>query len=73
MACESLALISNKSLEGKINNKLIFRDQDFKDLADKLKNILTLPAIDKEELGKELRNYILKEHGLDLLVKKIFR
>jgi len=71
MACESLVAISNKSLQGKISDKLIFQENNFKELAVKLKEVLGLSVIEKEELGKDLRNYILKEHGLALLIGKI--
>jgi hypothetical protein len=71
MACESLAVISNRSLEGKIKNELIFIENDFVDLSDKLRYVLNLSVTEKEELGKELRNYILKEHNLILLVDRV--
>jgi glycosyltransferase involved in cell wall biosynthesis len=71
MACEMLVLISNKSLEEKINNKLIFKENNFNDLEGKLKDALILSATEKERLGKELRGYTIKEHDLALLVNKI--
>ena len=71
MACESLAMISNRSLEGKIKKELIFIENDFVDLSDKLRYVLNLSVTEKEELGKELRNYILKEHNLILLVDRV--
>ena len=71
MSCESVVLVSNKSLEGKISNELIFKENNFIDLADKFKCILGSPMGDKEELGKSLRDYTLKEHSLYLLKNKI--
>ncbi|MHB9019330.1 MAG: hypothetical protein ACYC3G_00430, partial [Minisyncoccota bacterium] len=71
MACESLVLVSNKSLEDKINNKLIFKEGNFIDLAEKLKTIFSFSIEEKEGFGKELSSYILKEHDLSLLVGRV--
>ena len=71
MACESISLTSNKNLIGEVDGAFIFEENDQQDLLFKLKNILTLSIKEKEESGKELREYVLKKHGLDLLIRKI--
>lgn len=71
MACESLVLVSNKSLESKINNELIFKEGNFNDLAEKLKNIIDLFVTKKNNIERGLRDYVVKEHGLRSLIKKI--
>jgi len=73
MACESLVLASNKYLESKISNKLIFKEGDFIDLAEKLKIIFIFSIEEKEGFRKGLSSYILKEHDLNLAMKKIIK
>ncbi|HPV70763.1 MAG TPA: glycosyltransferase [Candidatus Magasanikbacteria bacterium] len=71
MSCQTLILTSNKSLLGKIDNQLIFEEGNVNDLAAKLQLLLNLSEQRKKQLGEELRNYVIKEHSLNLLIKKI--
>jgi len=71
MACESLVLVSNKSLEDKINKELIFKEGDIIDLGEKLKVILSFSIEEKTKFGKELGSYIIKEHNLSMLVNRV--
>ncbi len=67
MACESLILTSNLNLKGQIDDKFLFAEGDARDLAQKLKALLSLDAEAQEKYGKMLRNYVVEKQSLSLL------
>ncbi|MBI4812387.1 glycosyltransferase family 4 protein [Candidatus Falkowbacteria bacterium] len=71
MACESLVLISNESFRGILPPELMFKENDNEDLKIKLMSLLKIGETEKRELGKKLREEVIKNHDLTLLVKKI--
>lgn len=75
MACESLILVSNKSLEQFLTPELVswcmFKEGDVTDLNKKLSSLLSLPNNLREKMGRELRMIVIKNHNLDSLIEKL--
>lgn len=75
MACECLILVSNKSfykiLPSEFSDVLIFGDADSRNLASKAIILMNMGSDKKREIGKRLREIVLAEHSLDVLVKKL--
>ncbi len=73
-ACECLVLTSNEACEEslkRISPLLFFEKRNPKDLADKIEKLLALPEEEKNRIRKELRDWVVSEHNLDNLVKRI--
>ncbi|MFH0852568.1 MAG: glycosyltransferase family 4 protein [bacterium] len=75
MACERPVLVCNRSFcdifPPDLADKLIFKEKDSEELA---KRILWLAGIDRQErqeIGRRLREIIVKEHSLKRLVAKL--
>jgi len=71
MACGCLVLVCNQNLIGEIDDRLIFEEDDFVDLAKKLRELLGLAPAEKRKLVSELQDYVARHHGLKLLVEKL--
>ena len=71
MACQAFILTSNPSLADALpeNFRINYKDSD--DLADKLATVLSLSYNELENYGQKFREYVIKNHSLDLLIKKI--
>ncbi|MBX4209218.1 glycosyltransferase family 4 protein [Candidatus Parcubacteria bacterium] len=71
MACETVALASNKNLHGLVGEDLIFEEGDAAGLADKLEKLLASSSSEKEKLGAALRQMVIGRHSLSLLGKRL--
>lgn len=72
MACEKIVLTSNESFFDFLNDqKLIFQKKDFQKLAQKIINLISLPIDEKQVIGQQLRDKVVKNHNLDNLVSRI--
>jgi glycosyltransferase involved in cell wall biosynthesis len=71
MACESLVLVSNRFFERVLPPKFLFVEASPASLADKLDGVFALGDDRMAELGREFREYVLKNHGLDELVSSM--
>ena len=71
MACEQIVLTSNPALAGKVDDRLLFKELDAADLAAKLGALSKLPIAELENIGKNLRNFIIKEHSLSCLASDV--
>ena len=71
MACEVLSLASNRNLEGLIEPAFMFREENVADLSDKLAHLLGLSIKEKAQKGRELREVVVKNHSLEMLVNKL--
>ncbi|MDO8592366.1 MAG: glycosyltransferase family 4 protein [bacterium] len=71
MACEIMPLVSSRSYEKVLPPELIFKEDDEKDLAEKLLKVLAMPEPETKILGQKFRQYVLASHSLDLLAGKI--
>lgn len=71
MASETLVLTSNKSVRGRVPPGLLFNENDIIDLKDRLKNILETEKSKKENIARELREFVIKNHSLVLLSEKL--
>ena len=54
-------------------DSLIFKEKDFKDLKNKLKNIIDKKLYQNEPLRSELRGIVVKNHNLDNLITRIIK
>ena len=68
MACGEMVFTANKSFTGKIADEYIFEDKD--DLAEKLEKAFSFSEEERERRGKGLREFVVREHSLDALMKK---
>jgi glycosyltransferase involved in cell wall biosynthesis len=71
MACETLVLVSSPAFKNILPPSCIFSENDSNDLKDKMINLFNLDSIKKRELEKELREIVIKNHNLDILVGKL--
>lgn len=72
MACEQIVFVSNKSLEGKIDERLIFQENNPLDLSIKIENFLGWPELEKEKVGRRLREFVVGEHSLSRLIDEVY-
>ena len=70
-ACEVPALSANPSFRGLLPDELLFREGDSAELAEKLAALLARPAGELAALGRELRERVVREQSLLLLVPKV--
>lgn len=71
MACGMLLLVSSKDLQGQIDDRFIFREEDSKDLADKLVLLVGLSADHRKRDVLVLRGMVEKRHSITSLGEKI--
>lgn len=75
MACERLVLVSNKAfleiIPENYHNLLIFKENEEKDLAEKINKLINLNNEEKQRIGKEMREIVAKNHGLGRLMENI--
>jgi len=74
MACGLPVLTCNEALEnvlGKYKEMLMYAKGDYKDLAKKIKFLLGANKQEREKIGDDLRNIVIKDHNLEKLIKKI--
>ena len=70
MACGRPTLMAASTFADSLSgfkDKLIFKYQDEKDLTDKINYWLSLSVPEREKIGLELRQKIVKDHSLDHL------
>jgi glycosyltransferase involved in cell wall biosynthesis len=71
MACESLALASNKNLHGLVDDRFIFEEGNAKEFEAKLGYLLSLESSQKRSFGKEFRRITIENHSLESLALKL--
>ncbi len=71
MACETLTIVSNLSFIDILPSQFIFEENSVQDLKAKLGIILNISSEKKREIGKKLRDYVVNNHSLNLLVKQL--
>lgn len=70
MACGCLALVVNESFRNILPSEMI-SDAKFEMLANKIKFLMLMPALDKEEMQRRLSNEVAERHDLKILINKI--
>lgn len=68
MASELVVVTSNQSLCGILPDALLPKEGDVESLAESMRYALTLSPDEKEQYGKFAREYVLREHSLEVLV-----
>lgn len=71
MACELIAVSSNDAARSILPASLLFKEGDTADLAKKIEFLYGLKPGDRLELGRHLREIVVKDHNLPGLIKKI--
>lgn len=72
MACERMVLTSNEAFSSILkDNRLTFEPKNLKNLAEKIISLIGLSKEEKDKIGRQLRDKVVKNHNLDNLVKKI--
>ena len=75
MACGIPVLVSNLAfhdiLGPELADRLIFKEGDCRDLADKISRIAALSAEDRQKIGDSLREVVVRQHGLGRLVARL--
>lgn len=69
--CESLVLVSNESLRGALPKEMFFEENNIYDLARKIIVLLKKDKTEKENMGRELGHWAVRNHSLTDLVGKI--
>ncbi len=67
MACGCIPVVCNKSLKNILGDKLLFKEGDTRDLAEKIKYVLNLSDLEKENYRNKFIRYVKTEHSLDKL------
>ncbi len=70
-ACGCLLVITNQSLAGEIDERLIATSEKVEDVAQRIEFILNLAAEEKKRLSLELETYVAQKHSLNSLVDKL--
>jgi glycosyltransferase involved in cell wall biosynthesis len=70
-ACEVPVLSCNPSFRGLLPDELLFREGDSADLAEKLAALLSKSNEELRELGRVLRQAVIREQSLSLLVPRV--
>jgi glycosyltransferase involved in cell wall biosynthesis len=71
MSCETITIVSSKAFQGVLPDFLIFKENDAKDLKDKINGMLNRTKEEKREICKKIRKYVVENHNLDILIDKI--
>lgn len=70
--CGCLLVISNKSLEGNIDKKMIVEENP-NDIAKSINFWLNTTESETEQVSKKLQEYVFKSHSLNALIEEITR
>ena len=71
MACETLVIVSNKSFKNILPDELVFKERNIKDLENKIVNIFNMSDETRKSLALKLREYVVQNHDIDILIKKL--
>ncbi len=72
MACQRLVLTSNEAFVDILDDqRLLFEPKNPQDLAQKIINLINLSLGEKEKIGQQLRDEVVKNHNLDRLAERI--
>jgi glycosyltransferase involved in cell wall biosynthesis len=70
-ACGCLLVITNKSLSGDIDERMIMKSEDVKDIAEGIDFWLNVSNEEKVKISEKLQKYVLEKHRLGFLVEKL--
>jgi len=74
MASQLPILTSNKAISGflgEYEDMLLYPTRDYQTLANKIDHFYNLTSQQREKIGQDLRNIVIREHNLSGLVEKI--
>lgn len=73
LACGSLVVTSNRTLDGFLSPELMFEENNQESLKEKIFMLMQKSDVEKNDLRRVLREKVVKEHGLDVLIERILR
>lgn len=69
-SCECVVISSSKDFAELVDPRFVVKDGDVQDLARALEMALTMPVIDQQGVGAQMRN-VAREHSLSHLVERL--
>lgn len=69
-SCECGVVASSKDFAELVSSRFIFEDGNAEDLANKLETLLTLPVLEQQGIGAQMRNST-REHSLSHLIHRL--
>ncbi|MEO0119273.1 MAG: glycosyltransferase family 4 protein [candidate division WOR-3 bacterium] len=73
MACENLILVSSAAFKDILEECFIFYEGNPLDLKNKILNLFKKEKKEKEALSKKLREVVVQNHNLDILIEKLIK
>ena len=77
MACECLTIVCNRSFENifprEWHSLLFFKENDAKDMADKIAALFKIDIDQKLKMGKQLRNIVINQHSQNKLFGSLIK
>jgi glycosyltransferase involved in cell wall biosynthesis len=71
MACQTLVVVSSDAFKNILPAFLIFEEKNPQDLKNKIINIFDMKREEKENIGEKLREYVIQNHDLVVLIEKM--
>lgn len=75
MATETITVMYNPAYKelmgGELSGLLLFRKGDPRDLAKKIEKVMEMDEVEREDIGRRLREIVVKNHNLDLLMERL--
>lgn len=71
LACESLSVVSSDAFND-VLSEFTFKEEDPVDLARVIKSVFQLSEDERRNIGKRMREYVIKTHGLNILAEQLF-
>lgn len=71
MACEVPVIVCNETMKSDLDDRLIFKHEDYIALSEKIKNVMALGSEERENIGGGLRRVVEEKHNLRNLILKI--
>jgi len=72
-ACGCLLVVTNQSLGGEIDEKIIVKKETPTDIAERINFWLKTDREEKNRASEKLQKYVLEKHSLNALIEKFFK
>ncbi len=70
-ACGCLVVVTNESLKGEIDERMIIQDYSASELAEKIEFWLNADSAEKADASLKLQKYVFQNHSLNALMEKL--
>lgn len=72
-ACDCIPVVANKSLSGKIDERLVINKEIPDEVAERIEFWLNINEKERKETAYKLQEYVFKNHSLNYLASKLFK